>query len=90
MNIGKFCPLPLCALTGNFRIYLYIVSLVVILSNWVCDNWVYQIPTMTKVDKLGTGDLFAEDAAPAREDLSQPRPCWRILRAAYARLGRFE
>ena len=30
MNIGKFCPLPLCALIGNFGIYLYIVSLVVI------------------------------------------------------------
>ena len=25
--------------------YLYIVSLVVILSNWVCDNWVYRFPT---------------------------------------------
>ena len=24
--------------------YLYIVSLVVILRNWVCDNWVYQFP----------------------------------------------
>ena len=44
MNIGKFCPLPLCNLIGNFRIYLYIVFLVVILSNWVCDNWVYRFP----------------------------------------------
>ena len=44
MNIGKFCPLPLCTLIGNFRIYLYIVSLVVILLNWVCDNWVYRFP----------------------------------------------
>ena len=44
MNIGKFCPLPLSNLIGNFRIYLYIVSLVVILSNWVCDNWVYRFP----------------------------------------------
>ena len=26
MNIGKFCPLPLCTLIGNFRIHLYIVS----------------------------------------------------------------
>ena len=24
--------------------YLYIVSLVVILCNWVCDNWVYRFP----------------------------------------------
>ena len=28
MNIGKFCPISLCTLIGNFRIYLYIVSLV--------------------------------------------------------------
>ena len=46
MNIGKFCPLPLCTLIGSFRIYLYIVSLVVILSNWVCDNWVYRFPNL--------------------------------------------
>ena len=45
MNIGKFCPFPLCNLIGNLRIYLYIVSLVVILSNWVCDNWVYRFPS---------------------------------------------
>ena len=45
MNIGKFCPIPLCTSIGNFRIYLYIVSLVVILSNWVCDNWVYRFPS---------------------------------------------
>ena len=44
MNIGKFCPLPLCNLIGNLRIYLHIVSLVVILSNCVCDNWVYRFP----------------------------------------------
>ena len=44
MNIGKFCPLPLCTLIGNFRIYLYIISLGVLLSNWVCDNWVYRLP----------------------------------------------
>ena len=44
MNIGKFCPFPLCALIGNFRIYLYIASLVVILSNWVCDNCAYRFP----------------------------------------------
>ena len=44
MNIGMSCPLTLCTLIENFRIYLYIVSLVVILSNWVCDNWVYQFP----------------------------------------------
>ena len=44
MSIGKFCPLPLCTLIRNFRIYLYVVSLVVILSNWVCDNWVYRFP----------------------------------------------
>ena len=24
--------------------YLYVVSFVVILSNWVCDNWVYRFP----------------------------------------------
>ena len=24
MNIGKFCPLPLCTLIGNFRICIYI------------------------------------------------------------------
>ena len=46
MNIGKFCPLPLCTLIGNFRVDFYIVSLVVTLSNWVCDNWVYRFPKM--------------------------------------------
>ena len=50
MNIGKFCPLPLCTLIGNFRIYLYIVSLVVILSNWVCDNWIYRFPICGRLD----------------------------------------
>ena len=48
MTIGKFCPLPLCILVRNFRIYLYIVSLVVILRNWVCDNWVYRFPKLVK------------------------------------------
>ena len=48
MNIGKFCPIPLCTLIGTFRTYLYIVSLVVILSNWVCDNWVYRFPNRAK------------------------------------------
>ena len=28
--------------------YLYIVSFVVILSNWVCDNWVYRFPTVVE------------------------------------------
>ena len=55
MNIGKFCPLSLCNLIGNFRvyiyIYLYIVSLVLILSYWVCDNWVYRFPTRTPLLK---------------------------------------
>ena len=41
-------PSALCTLIGNFHLYIYIyiylciVSLVVILSNWVCDNWVYR------------------------------------------------
>ena len=48
MNIGKFCPLPLFTLIGNFRIHLYIVSLVVILSNGVCDVWVYRFPSNGK------------------------------------------
>ena len=33
MNIGKFCPLALCTLIGNFRIYLYIVLLVLAFRN---------------------------------------------------------
>ena len=33
-----------CTVIGNFRTDLYIVSLVIILCNWVCDNWVYQPP----------------------------------------------
>ena len=49
MNTGKSCPLPLCNLIGNFRIYLHIVSLVVILSNWVCDNWVYRLPIQIEI-----------------------------------------
>ena len=52
MNIGKFCPLPLCTLIGNSLIYLYIVSLVVILSNWVCDNLVYRFPKRVFLDSL--------------------------------------
>ena len=27
MNVGKFCPLPLCNLIGNVRIYIYIYIL---------------------------------------------------------------
>ena len=52
MNIGKFSPLPLCSLIGNVRVYILdIVSLVVILRNWVCDNWVYQFPKRGHVKK---------------------------------------
>ena len=35
MNIGKVCPLPLCILLRDFRMYLYIVSLVAMLRNWI-------------------------------------------------------
>ena len=35
--------------------YLYIVSRVVILSNWVCDNWVYRFPKIAGV----LGDISA-------------------------------
>ena len=30
--------------------YLFIVSLVVILSNWVCDNWVHRFPRSAPTD----------------------------------------
>ena len=46
MSMEKFCPLPLCTLIGSFRKDLYIVSLVVILRNWVCDNWLHQLPNV--------------------------------------------
>ena len=36
---------------NDFTAYLYIVSLVVILRNWVCDNWVYQFPTKVWQEK---------------------------------------
>ena len=49
INIGKFCPLHLCTLIGIFRMYLNIVSLVIILSNWVCDNWAYRFPINRQV-----------------------------------------
>ena len=57
MNIGKSCRLPLCNLIGNFRTYLYIVSLVVILSNWVCDNWVYRFPMFMFVPERSGSSL---------------------------------
>ena len=53
--------LSLSTLTRNFRIYLYIVSLVIILSNWVPDNWVYQFQALGPVElkrKLGSGDQW--------------------------------
>ena len=62
MNIGKFCPLSLCNLIRNFCIYLYIVSLVVILSNWVCDNWVYRFPAKHVVVILVQDTLVAAAA----------------------------
>ena len=45
MNIGKFLSPPSVYFNREISvIYLYIVSLVVILSNWVCDNWIYRFP----------------------------------------------
>ena len=57
MNFGNLCPLPLCTSIRNFRIYLYNVSLVVILLNWVRDNWVYRFPTIacSQIVCLGCG-----------------------------------
>ena len=53
MNIGKFCP-SLSVLYKEFPyIYLYIVSLVVILSNWVCDNWGYRFPKIQETVSFG-------------------------------------
>ena len=64
MNVRKFCPLPQSTLIGNFCMYLYIASLVVILSNWVCDTWVYQFPSQA----LGR-----------RQDCSQHAPHWDLV-----------
>ena len=69
MNIGMFCPLPLCTLTGNFRIYFHIVCLVVIMSSWVCDNWVYRFPKLRFPSFsfpcfLGTAFLFSFQGTP--------------------------
>ena len=43
MHIGKFCPLPLRTDKGISVCSAYCFSFRC-LSDWVCDNWVYQIP----------------------------------------------
>ena len=47
IKLGKKCTIS--AHEMRCAPYLYIVSLVVILSNWVCDNWVYQLPTTLSI-----------------------------------------
>ena len=44
MNIGKFCPLPPVYFNREFPFFFVYCFLVVILPNWVCDNWVYRFP----------------------------------------------
>ena len=69
MNIGNFRPLPLCTLIESFRTYLYIVSFVVSLSKWVCDNWVYRFPTKIepKLFFLNLFGRFREIPAKSRD-----------------------
>ena len=61
MNIGKFCPLPLGTLLRTFRIYSHIVSLAVVLRNWVCENWVSrdsnQDPLANRIARTELRDL---------------------------------
>ena len=49
--------------------YLYIVSFVVILCNWVCNNWVYQFPKSAwgpnQFSGFGMGQGGASRAGPA-------------------------
>ena len=55
----------------NFRMYICILcSLVVISSNWVCDNWVHQIPRMTFRAAGKSGRVLPAASKFARKPLS--------------------
>ena len=91
MNIGKSCPLPLSTLIGNFRIYLYIVSLVVILSNWVCDNWVYRFPTIynSKANNRTHKKKTLKAVAIAAYGLVKKLKVWSRIAIAFVRKRRW-
>ena len=64
--LGSFVPSPCVILIGNFRIYLCIVSLVVILSNWVCDNWLYRFPKIGTLVRVCLGTRLGSSNHPKK------------------------
>ena len=77
MNIGKFGPLPLFMLIGNFRTHLHIVSLVAFLRNWVCNDWVDQFPRKSCPGTLCVGSSKAKLEMPQAKVLGGPWWCDR-------------
>ena len=59
---------PKTAHQMRLQAYLYIVSLVVILSNWVCDNWVYGFPSKST---LPHQFFFAIEAAALEQQIRE-------------------
>ena len=92
MNIGKFCPRPVCTLIRNFCMYLYIVSLVVILSNWVCHKWVYRPPTkISKQSRKSPKKSLEKGPKSLQKLIFRPLTFWtlsRLLRGRTSPKGR--